>query len=222
MKHGQIGVQHASSLIGFSRWLFAKNKPSIVARLDGKSLGDGGDVRGDGNRLARALEHLRTFWSTGIVAPIVRPGRNRAKLDPSAQNAALINLEVAVLTEPTRIDGAAAQHLASHEANRQEEHQEGHDNQPVPSALLEGQGAVDPEQLSQEQLRRVLDHLDDQAIPLPVSLPSEDLQQLEKDLRNELQRQREDPPGPSFSIDPAEFSIDPEQFSGGISATARG
>ncbi|MEZ2143388.1 hypothetical protein AAE026_13985 [Bradyrhizobium sp. DN5] len=212
--------QHASSLISFSRWLFAKNKPSIVARLDGKSLTDGGDVRefsGDANskKLIIALEHLRTFRSTGVVVPIVRPGRTRAKLNPSPQNVALINPEGALLTEPTRIDGAAAQDRASYEANRQEEHQEGQDVQPVPSALLEGQLAVDPEQLPQEQLRRVLDHLDDQAIPLPVSLPSEELQQLEKDLRDELHRQWEDPPGPSFSLDPEELTIEPEQFSPG-------
>ncbi|MEK9280978.1 hypothetical protein MTR72_15175 [Bradyrhizobium sp. ISRA442] len=210
--------QHAGSLIGYSRWLFAKNKPSIVARLDGKSLSDGSDVRefsgaSSSNRLIKALEHLRTFRSTGGVVPIVRPGRTRAKLNPSPQNVALINPEGTLLTEPTRIDSAAAQHRASYEASRQEEHQEGHDNQPVPSALLEGQVAVDPEQLPQEQLRRLRDHLDDQAIPLPVSLPSEELQQLEKELRNELHRQSEDPPDPSFSFDTEEFIIDPEQFS---------
>ena len=217
---GPTAKQHANSLIGFSRWLFAKNKPSIVARLDGKSLTDGGDVRefsGDANskKLIIALEHLRIFRSTGGIVPTVRPGRTRAKLNPSPQNVALINPEGALLTEPTRIDSAAAQDRASHEANQQEEHQEGQDNQPVPSALLEGQVAVDPEQLPQEQLRRVLDHLDDQAIPLPVSLPSEERQQLEKDLRDELHRQWEDPPGPSFSLDPEEFTIEPEQFSKG-------
>ncbi|MGY2986295.1 hypothetical protein [Bradyrhizobium sp. USDA 4508] len=211
--------QHAGSLIGYSRWLFAKNKPSIVARLDGKSLSDGSDMRefsgaSNSDRLARALEHLRTFRSTGAVVPIVRPGRTRAKLNPSPQNVPLINPEGALLTEPTRIDIAAAQHRASYEADRQEEHQEGHDNQPVPSALLEGQVAVEPEQLPQEQqLRRLWDDLDDQAIPLPVSLPSEELQQLEMELGNELQRQSEDPPAPSFSFDPVEFIIDPDQFS---------
>ncbi|MCC8969027.1 hypothetical protein [Bradyrhizobium brasilense] len=210
--------QHAGSLIGYSRWLFAKNKPSIVARLDGKWLSDGSDVRefsgaSNSNRLVRALEHLRTFRSTGAVVPIVRPGRTRAKLNPSPQNVALINPEGALLTEPTRIDSAAAQHRWSYEADRRAEHQEGYDNQPVPSALLEGQLAVDPEQLPQEQLRRLRDDLDDQAIPLPVSLPSEELQQLEKELANELQRQSEDPPAPSLSFDQVEFIIDPDQFS---------
>ncbi|WP_271611112.1 hypothetical protein [Bradyrhizobium sp. CCBAU 21360] len=88
--------QHAGSLIGYSRWLFAKNKPSIVARLDGKSLSDGSDVRefsgvSKSNRLVKALEHLRTFRSTGGVVSIVRPGRTRAKLNPAPQNVALIN-----------------------------------------------------------------------------------------------------------------------------------
>lgn len=210
--------QHAGSLIGYSRWLFAKNKPSIVARLDGKSLSDGSDVRefsgaSSSKRLLKALEYLRTFRSTGGVVPIVRPGRTRAKLDPSPQNVALINAEGDLLTEPTRIDSAAAQQRASFEANWQEEHQEGHDNQPVPSALLEGQVAVDPEQLPQEQLRRLRDHLEDQAIPSPVSLPSEELQQLEKALHNELYQQSENPPDPSFPSDPEEFIIDLDQFS---------
>ncbi|SPP97970.1 hypothetical protein [Bradyrhizobium vignae] len=200
--------QHAGSLIGYSRWLFAKNKPSIVARLDGKSLSDGSDVRefsgaSSSKRLLKALEYLRTFRSTGGVVPIVRPGRTRAKLDPSPQNVALINAEGDLLTEPTRIDSAAAQQRASFEANWQEEHQEGHDNQPVPSALLEGQVAVDPEQLPQEQLRRLRDH----------PLPSEELQQLEKALHNELHQQSENPPDPSFPSDPEEFIIDLDQFS---------
>ncbi|WFU71354.1 hypothetical protein [Bradyrhizobium sp. CB2312] len=140
--------------------------------------------------------------------PIVRPGRTRAKLNPAPQNAALINPETVLLTESTRIDSAAPQYGAS----RQEEHQEGHNNQPVPSALLEGQVAVDPEQLPQEQLRGLRDHLDDQAIPSPISLPSEDLQQLEKELRDELHQQSEDPPDPSFPFDPEE-SIYLDQFS---------
>ncbi|MGY3473680.1 hypothetical protein [Bradyrhizobium ottawaense] len=209
--------QYASSLLGYSRWLFAKNKPSIVTRVDGESLTDGGDLHefGKSDRLLKSLEHLRTFRSTGVVVPIVRPGRTRAKLNPPPKKVPPINPESALLAEPIRIDGAATQHRASHEANRQEEHHAGQDNQPVPSALLEGQVAVDPSQLPQEQLRRVMDHLDDEAIPLPASLPSEELQQLEKELRDELHRQWEDPPGPSFSLDPEEFTIEAEQFSPG-------
>ncbi|WP_407114434.1 hypothetical protein [Bradyrhizobium sp. LMG 9283] len=209
--------QYVSSLLGYSRWLFAKNKPSIVARVDGESLTDGGDLHefGKSDRLLKALEHLRTFRSTGVVVPIVRPGRTRAKLTSPPQRVPPINPESALLTEPIRIDGAAAQHRASREANRQEEHQAGQDNQPVPSALLEGQVAVEPEQPPREQLRRVLDHLDDQSSPSPVFAPPEGLQQLQKGLRDELDRQWGDLPGPSFSLDPEEFTIEPEQFSPG-------
>ncbi|MBB4396563.1 hypothetical protein [Bradyrhizobium sp. ERR14] len=211
--------QHAGSLIGYSRWLFANNKPSIVARLDGKSLSDGSDVRefsgsSNSNRLVKALEHLRTFRSTGVVVPIVRPGRTRAKLNPP--NVPPINPETASLTDPIRIDGAAAQHRALQEAERQEEHQDLQENLPVPlaSALLQGQVAVDPEQLPQEQLRRGLDHLDDEAIPLPVPVRSEEeLQRLEKNLHDELQGRLEDHAAPSFFIDPEEFTFDPDQFS---------
>ncbi|WP_245453729.1 hypothetical protein [Bradyrhizobium sp. AC87j1] len=211
--------QHAGSLIGYSRWLFANNKPSIVARLDGKSLSDGSDVRefsgsSNSNRLVIALEHLRTFRSTGVVVPIVRPGRTRAKLNPP--NVPPINPETASLTDPIRIDGAAAQHRALQVAKRQEEHQEVQENLPVPlaSALLQGQVAVDPEQLPQEQLRRGLDHLDDEAIPLPVPVRSEEeLQRLEKNLHDELQGRLEDHAAPSFFIDPEEFTFDPDQFS---------
>ncbi|MBB4365351.1 hypothetical protein GGD65_006417 [Bradyrhizobium sp. CIR18] len=211
--------QNAGSLIGYSRWLFAKNKPSIVARLDGKSLSDGSDVRefsgaSNSNRLVKALEHLRTFRSTGVVVPIVRPGRTRAKLNPP--NVPPINPETASLTDPIRIDAAAAQHRALQEAKRQEEHQEVQENLPVPlaSALLQGQVAVDPEQLPQEHLRRGLDHLDDEAIPLPVPVRSEEeLQRLEKNLHDELQGRLEDHAAPSFFMDPQEFTFDPDQFS---------
>ncbi|SCB55196.1 hypothetical protein GA0061098_103638 [Bradyrhizobium shewense] len=208
--------QYANSLLGYSRWLFAKNKPSIVARLDGKSLTDSGDVHefGKSDRLIRALEHLRTFRSTGVVVPIVRPGRTRAKLIPP--NVPPINPETASLTDPIRIDGAAAQHGALQEAKRQEEHQEVQENLPVPlaSALLQGQVAVDPEQLPQEQLRRGLDHLDDEAIRLPVPVRSEEeLQRLETNLHDELQGRLEDHAAPLLFIDPEEFTFDPDQFS---------
>jgi len=211
--------QHANSLIGFSRWLFAKSKPSIVARLDGKSLTDGGDVRefsaaDKSNRVVRALEHLRTFRSMGVVMPIIRPWRTRAKLTPAPQNEAFTNRVGAVQAEPRRIDGAAAQHGASHEA-QQEEHQAGQDSRPVLPALREGQAADDPEQLPEEQLRRVLGRRDDQSIVSPGPVSSEELRQPEKELRDELHREGEAAPSSSFSLDPAEFSIDPEQFSPG-------
>ncbi|WP_029084922.1 hypothetical protein [Bradyrhizobium sp. th.b2] len=83
-----VAKQYVSSPLSFSRWLFAKEKPSILARFDNKSLADGGEVlefTGQGNpkRLLQAIDHLRTFRSTGGV-PISR----RAKLNPHPQNVA--------------------------------------------------------------------------------------------------------------------------------------
>lgn len=57
----------------------------------------------------------------------------------------------------------------------------------------------------------MLDHLDHQPIPSPASVPSEELQRLEKDLQGELPRH----PAASFSADPEEFSFDLKQFSPG-------
>ncbi|UVO30221.1 hypothetical protein KUF59_05520 [Bradyrhizobium arachidis] len=68
--------------------------------------------------------------------------------------------------------------------------------------------SFDLEQFSPGELRRLLD---DQSIPSPVSVPSEEFQRLEKDLQDELHRH----PAPSFSADPEEFSFDLEQFSPG-------
>lgn len=63
--------QYASSLLGYGRWLFAKNKPSIVTRVDGESLTDGGDLHefGKSDRLLKSLEHLRTFRRRGSSCP---------------------------------------------------------------------------------------------------------------------------------------------------------
>ncbi|MEY9596007.1 hypothetical protein ABIF74_000699 [Bradyrhizobium japonicum] len=113
--------QHGGSLRSFSRWLFAKEKPSIRDRLDNKSLTDGGEVlefTGEGNpkRLVQAIDYLRTLRSTGEV-PISR----RAKLNPHPQNVAFINPEDTVLMEPRRVDAAAAQHSASQETGRRPE-----------------------------------------------------------------------------------------------------
>ncbi|WP_246174192.1 hypothetical protein [Bradyrhizobium paxllaeri] len=205
--------QHVSSLLGFSRWLFAKNRQSIVARLDSKALSDGGDVHeftGGGNkRLVKALEHLQTFRSTGVA--VVRPGRARAKPNSSPQNAALTNPQDAVLIESRRV--AAAQHSASQEAgSRPEELQGRWDDQPAPSALIQGHVAFDAEQISQGELRRVLDHLDDQSIPSPASLPSEQLERLEKELHDELDGRGDNHPVHSFSVDPEQSTFDLEQF----------
>ncbi|WP_456752875.1 hypothetical protein [Bradyrhizobium sp. USDA 4461] len=185
--------KHANSLISFSRWLFEKNKPSIIARLDGKSLTDGCDVHefsagSDANRLVRALEHLRTFRSPGGVAPIVRPGR----------------------------DDAAAQHSTSHGAStRLEEPRDWRNDQPAPSAFIEERAASGSDQLRYGELRRMVDSLDDPAAQSPVSLVSEGLRRLEKQVRDELHGLGDDHAAFSFSIDPEEHTFEPEQFSPG-------
>lgn len=108
--------QHAGALLSFSRWLFAKRRPSIVARQDNKSLSNGGDVyefvgKGNPKILLVALDHLRTFRSTGEVIVRQRSGRARPP------NVAPIHPESAALMEPTLIGDAAAQHRASYEAS---------------------------------------------------------------------------------------------------------
>ncbi|WP_202633135.1 hypothetical protein [Bradyrhizobium sp. LCT2] len=77
--------QYASSLLNFSRWLFANNRASIVARLDSEALSDDGDVReftaeGKNNKLLKALNHLRKFRSTGATTPVIHPGRETPPL----------------------------------------------------------------------------------------------------------------------------------------------
>ncbi|MDH2356848.1 hypothetical protein QCM80_40485 [Bradyrhizobium sp. SSUT112] len=185
--------QYVSSLLGFSRWLFAKKKPSIVARLDSNSLnaGNGSDVHeyiGNGSqRLISALDHLRTLRSGAV--PIIR----RAKRNPHAPNVALINPERAVVTEPRRVGATAAQHSASQEADtRREELQGRRDNQSAPSAFVQEHVAFYPEQIAPEELRRVLDHLNDQSIPSPVSVPSAELERLERELHDELRGRQDD------------------------------
>ncbi|WP_246787841.1 hypothetical protein [Bradyrhizobium sp. CCBAU 53421] len=207
--------QHAGALLSLSRWLFAKRRPSIVARLDNQSLSNGGDVHefvGNGNptRLLLALDHLRTFRSTGEV--VVRQRSGRAKVNPRPTNVAPIHPESAVLMEPTLVGDAAEQHRASHEASsRREELRDGQEVQPAPATFVQGHFAINPEQLHQCELRQVLDHLDHQPIPSQVSVPSEELQRLENDLRDELHRH----PAASFSADPERFCFDLEQFSPG-------
>ncbi|MFK4535228.1 hypothetical protein ABIA00_003411 [Bradyrhizobium ottawaense] len=201
--------QHAGALLSFSRWLFAKRRPSIVARQDNKSLSNGGDVyefvgKGNPKNLLVALDHLRTFRSTGEVIVRQRSGRARPP------NVAPIHPESAALMEPTLIGDAAAQHRASYEASsRREDLRDGQEDQPAPSAFVQGHVAINPEQVHQWELRQVLDHLDHQPIPSPASVPSEELQRLEKSLQGELHRH----PAASFSADPEEFSFDLEQFS---------
>ncbi|WP_394889806.1 Ulp1 family isopeptidase [Mesorhizobium sp. AaZ16] len=100
-------------LRNFGRWLFENNKASIVARLNSKSLSDGGEVlefigKGDPRKLVTAIGHLRTLRSTGVAG--------RAKLNRPTQNVALINSEDAAPMESRRVGDAAAQHSASLEA----------------------------------------------------------------------------------------------------------
>ncbi|WFU40310.1 hypothetical protein QA640_40040 [Bradyrhizobium sp. CB82] len=203
--------QNAGALLSFSRWLFAKRRPSIVARLDSKSLSNSDDVyefvgKGNSRNLLVALDHLRTFRSTGEVIVRQRSGRVRPP------NVAPNHPESAAVMEPMLIGDAAAQHRASHEASsRPEELRDRHEDQAAPSAFVQGHVAINQEQFHQWELREVLDHLDHQPIPSPVSVPSEELQRLEKDLQDELHRH----PALSFSADPEEFSFDLEQFSPG-------
>ncbi|UVK49887.1 hypothetical protein DBIPINDM_007991 (plasmid) [Mesorhizobium sp. AR02] len=108
---------NVSILRRFGGWLFANHKPSLVARLDSKSLSDGGEVlefirKGDPRKLVAAIGHLRTLRSTGVV-----PIAGRAKLNPPPpQNVTLINSENAAPMERRRVGDAAAQHSASHRA----------------------------------------------------------------------------------------------------------
>ncbi|ANW03275.1 hypothetical protein LMTR13_27190 [Bradyrhizobium icense] len=198
----------AGPLRSFSRWLFAKNKPSLVARLDSKSLS--GDVsrfigKGNPDRLLRAIDELRTFRSTGSIA---LPG---AQPNPHPPDVAPIHPENAVLMEPRLIGDAAAQHRASHEASsRREDLRERQEDQPAPSVLVQEHVAFNPEQISPGELRRVLDHLDDQSMPSPASVVPEELLGLEEQLHNEIQRQPDDQP-----VDPEEFTFNLEQFSPG-------
>ncbi|UGY16339.1 hypothetical protein HAP48_0049100 [Bradyrhizobium septentrionale] len=93
LRNGNVANQTAygyvSSLRSFSRWLFANNKDPIAARLDDQSLTD--DAReaiekGHYTALRPAIDHLRTFQSTGGVGPIA----GRAELNPHPQDVALI------------------------------------------------------------------------------------------------------------------------------------
>ncbi|OCK54012.1 hypothetical protein LMTR3_22800 [Bradyrhizobium sp. LMTR 3] len=199
----------AGPLRSFSRWLFAKSKPSLVARLDSKSLsGDVSGFIGKGNpdRLLRAIDELRTFRSTGTIAlPSAQP-------NPHPPDVAPIHPESAVLMEPRLIGDAAAQHR--HEASsRREELRERQEDQPAPLAFVQGHFAFDPEQIPQGELWRALDHVDGQSTSSAVSVDSEGLDRLEKELLDELHGRRDNHPAQSFSVDPEEFTFNPEQFS---------
>ncbi|WP_265441076.1 hypothetical protein [Bradyrhizobium sp. SEMIA] len=65
-----------------------------------------------------------------------------------------------------------------------EELQEWRDDHFTSSAFA--QAELHSEQFSQGELRRVLDHLDDEAVPSAASVASEEHQRLEKQLHDEL------------------------------------
>lgn len=67
-------------------------------------------------------------------------------------------------------------------------YRKGNDDQFASPSLIQEQVAFDSEQLLQGELRRVLDLVDNQHVP--VSVPSEELQQLAKDLHDELSDDR--------------------------------
>ncbi|WP_156446821.1 hypothetical protein [Bradyrhizobium yuanmingense] len=79
-------------------------------------------------------------------------------------------------------------------------------------------------------VRRVLDHLEDEAMPLPASVASDELQRLEKQWHDEFHGLGVNHPAlsfptdaeeftltpkRSFSVDQEEFTLDPDQFSPG-------
>ncbi|MGY3533158.1 MULTISPECIES: hypothetical protein [Bradyrhizobium] len=205
--------QLGNGLVGFSRWLFENNRPSIVARLDSKSLSDDEALfkysGGIDANLLKALEYFHTFRKTGVVAP-TQPGRASAKLKASHQNVAL-NPESAVQMVPRRTDDAAAQRSARHEAStRLKELREEQDGQPAASPFVQEQAAFHSEQLPQGELRRVLDHSGNQAMPSAVSDFSEE--RLEKQFHDEFQGLGDNHPALSFPIDPEDLTLDRELF----------
>ncbi|MCC8955273.1 hypothetical protein H8B02_18065 [Bradyrhizobium sp. Pear77] len=117
--------------------------------------------------------------------------------------------EDAVLIEPRRVDKAVAQDSAWQEAGSRPEEIRGlQDDQPAPSVFVQEHVAFGPE-MSPGELRRVLDHLDDQAIPAPASVDPEGLLRLEQELRQGIQGGQNNQPAPSFSVGP---DFDPEQL----------
>ncbi|MHC2291849.1 hypothetical protein [Bradyrhizobium barranii] len=102
--------EHVSRLITYSRWLFENKLPSIVDRLDSKSLIDDGAIHkytgGRNADLLKSLNYFRTFWAAEELVV-------RAKRDNSSQSA-LLNPESAVQMEPRRIDGTAGSRGPGH------------------------------------------------------------------------------------------------------------
>lgn len=212
----QSARQHTNTLIGFSRWLFEKNKPGIVDRMDSRSLSDGGDIHEyaqDRHKkiLLSALEHLRAFRTSG--AAIVHRGRAFAKRSPPRQNVAGIGVEGAVLVGPGRTGSDPAQLMARHERHNPRDLQEDQQVRGVPPDSVQSLVASDLEEPLSEQARQVADHLDDQLIPSPMHASLEELERL----HDELHQVGENPPAASLPIDIAEPTFSSERFSPGVS-----
>ncbi|MBB4380264.1 hypothetical protein [Bradyrhizobium sp. SBR1B] len=212
----QSARQHANTLIGFSRWLFEKNKPGIVDRMDSRSLSDGGDIHQytqDRHKkvLLSALEHLRAFRTSG--AAIVHRGRAFARRSPPRQNVAGIGVEGAAPVEPSRTGSDPAQLMARHESHNPRELQEDQQDRGAPPAFLQSLVTSDLEEPPSDQIRQVEDDLGDQLIPSPIHASLEELERL----HSELHRVEDNPPTLSLPIDIAEPPFSSERFSPGAS-----
>ncbi|MCC8935734.1 hypothetical protein H8A97_20230 [Bradyrhizobium sp. Arg62] len=160
--------------------------------------------KGNPQSLLKAIDHLRTFRSTGV--PIAH---RRAKRNPHPQDVVLINPEGAVLMEPRRVEDAAAQHSAWQEMRLLR------DDQPAPSVFVQEHVAFDPAQMSPGELHRVLDHLDDQSMASSASVDPEGLLRLEHELRQEIQGGQDNQPAPLSPVGPdvaEQFTFEPEEL----------
>ncbi|MBB4380273.1 hypothetical protein [Bradyrhizobium sp. SBR1B] len=206
--------QLGNGLVGFSRWLFEENRPSIVARLDRNSLSDDDAIirypAVSNATLLKALKYFHTFRTTGVVLP-TQPGRASASLKASHQNVAL-DPESTVQMVPPRINEAAAQHSARHEAStRLEELREDQSSQHARSPFIQEQIAFLPEHFHEGELRRVLDRSGNQAMPSAVSDLSEELQRRQNELHDGPYGQGDNRSALSFPS-PEDLTFDLGQF----------
>ncbi|MGY3443252.1 hypothetical protein [Bradyrhizobium sp. USDA 4473] len=105
--------------------------------------------------------------------------------------------------------------LAPLDEEQAEKLQEERDDQRSSSAFMQEQTASCSGQLPRGELRRVLDHLENDAMPSAASVAPEEIQRLEKQLHDELRGLGNNHPALSFSIEPEEFTFDLKQFSPG-------
>ncbi|MBB4383563.1 hypothetical protein [Bradyrhizobium sp. SBR1B] len=130
------------------------------------------------------------------------PRDNHPALSPS------IDLEA--LTSPQFSPGEPRQ---MPDAETAEELQDPRDHRSPPPNFTQTQAAIDPDPLHEEQLRRVLDHWDDEAMPSAASVSSEELQRLQDQLHDELLGLGDNHPALSPSIDLEALTL--PQFSPG-------